>query len=192
MKNPNKTVDVAIASERLSFAVAIIVKEFIFLPIAELNLHISNFNITEEASITIDAVSNNNSSGLKIFSTEDLTNPNPVIIIAIDTIKLETYSILPWPNGWSLSAGFAAILKHNKVIIEDPASERLLNASAVAATDDDAIPTTNFPANNKRFNRMPTIPLIIPNLVLTLGSSELLFFQKNFSKINLLNSPPPI
>jgi hypothetical protein len=89
-----------------------------------------------------------------------------------------------------LSAGLEAILKHKRVIIDDPASDRLLNASAVAAIDDDIIPTTNFPAKRSKFRIIPDIPLIIPNFVLTLGFLKSWFLQRIFSKRNLLKTPP--
>jgi hypothetical protein len=74
-----------------------------------------------------------------------------------DTINPERYSILPWPNGCSLSAGFAANLNPSKVINEEAASERLLKASAVTEILLVIIPIINLTIKSILLITMPTI-----------------------------------
>ncbi len=45
---------------------------------------------------------------------------------------------------------------------EEPASERLLKASAVMATEPAREPASSFPENSSTFKRMPTAPQSIP------------------------------
>ena len=68
---------------------------------------------------------------------ELVISSKPTRSIRKDTIIEETYSIRAWPKGCSLSAGFAAILKLTKEIMEDPASDKLLRASATIAIEKD-------------------------------------------------------
>ena len=85
----------------------------------------------------------------------------------------DTYSILAWPNGCSLSAGFAAILKLTKDIIDDPASERLLSASAIIAIENESIPATSLIAASIRLVIIPTMLENTPYLSRTDTSSGL-------------------
>ena len=55
----------------------------------------------------------------------------PTSITRKATISAAIYSILPCPNGCSLSAGFPAIFTPIRLMIEEPASYRLLYASAI-------------------------------------------------------------
>ena len=48
------------------------------------------------------------------------------------------------------------------VMMEDPASERLLTASAVMATDPETDPARNFPAKSSALSAMPTMPDSLP------------------------------
>ena len=93
---------------------------------------------------------------------EDEASSNPIKIINIETIKPAIYSILPCPKGCSASGFFPAILKPIMEIIEEPASERLLKASAVIATDFAINPAKSFPQKRKIFNTIPTAPHKIP------------------------------
>ena len=45
--------------------------------------------------------------------------------------------------------------KPSREIIEDPASERLLKASAVMAMEPEITPATYLPANSRTFRNMP-------------------------------------
>ena len=80
------------------------------------------------------------------------------------------YSILPCPYGWSLSASLYAILKPISDTSDEPASERLLNASAVIEIAPEMVPAMNFPVKRHIFKNMPTIPVRVPYLRLTLSS----------------------
>ena len=102
------------------------------------------------------------SSGWKIFSTELLPSSTPISKITMDTTSPDTYSMRPWPKGWWLSGFWAASLKPRRVTTEEPASERLLKASAVMAMDPLRSPARNFPTNSSRFNAMPTAPHSTP------------------------------
>ena len=73
------------------------------------------------------------------------------------TIRAEIYSILPCPNGCSLSAGILANLKPIMVITEEPASDKLLKASAVIAILAEINPTENFIKNKIILTIIPTI-----------------------------------
>ena len=79
-------------------------------------------------------------SGRRILLAELVKSSNPINIITIDTIKPDIYSPLPCPNGCSLSAFLPVNLNPARVIIEEPASDKLLNASAVIATEPLNIP----------------------------------------------------
>ena len=72
------------------------------------------------------------------------------------------YSILPWPNGWSLSTGLLAIFAPITVTMLEEASDRLLAASAVIDTEWLTVPQINFRTLSSRLQRMPTMPLSTP------------------------------
>ena len=73
--------------------------------------------------------------GRRIFSRDPLPSSTPIRMMTMDTTRPETYSIRPWPKGWSRSGALAARWKPRSVTTEDPASERLLKASAVMAME---------------------------------------------------------
>ena len=75
-----------------------------------------------------------------------------------ETIIAVIYSIRPWPKGCSASAGLFAILKPIIVIIEEAASDKLLNASAKIETELENKPTDNFIINKIKLVTIPTIP----------------------------------
>ena len=58
---------------------------------------------TDKARIITNPILKATTSGLIILSIDDFNNSNPTNIIRNDTINDATYSILPCPNGWSLS-----------------------------------------------------------------------------------------
>ena len=62
-------------------------------------------------------------------------------------------------------------------MMEEIASDKLLNASAVTEMADVMIPAVNLAAKRKRFKIIPTIPVSIPYFLLTFSSEyEVLFF----------------
>ena len=85
-----------------------------------------------------------------------------MISIATETRKPEIYSILPCPKGCSESGLCPEIRNPIKVIIEDPASDRLLNASAVMAIDPLKKPAIHFPRKRRIFKPIPTAPQRVP------------------------------
>ena len=102
------------------------------------------------------------SSGWRIFSTELLASSTPTSKMAPATMRPEMYSMRPWPKGWSSSAFLAAIWKPTRVTTEEPASERLLKASAVMAMDPVSRPARNFPRERSRLRKIPTPPVSRP------------------------------
>lgn len=52
---------------------------------------------------------------------------------------------------------------------DEPASERLLKASAVTAIDPEKTPAANFAANSNKLRKIPTPPQRIPYFLLTSG-----------------------
>ena len=83
-------------------------------------------------------------------------------MITTDTPNPEIYSILPWPKGWLASAFIPENRKPTSVIKEEPASDRLLNASAVMAIEPLKTPARYFPANSSTLRRIPTMLHSIP------------------------------
>ena len=72
------------------------------------------------------------------------------------------YSILPCPKGCSGSGFCPEIRNPMSVIMEEPASERLLKASAVMAMELLRIPAIHFPRKRSRFRPIPTAPQSVP------------------------------
>ena len=97
------------------------------------------------------------SSGLRIFSNELFKNVKPTSMTRNETISAAMYSILPWPNGCSLSAGLFAIFTPTKLITDDAASERLLNASAMIASECMPTPISSFAVNSRILQQIPTM-----------------------------------
>ena len=112
----------------------IITWEEIFSPSFRLNIASHSFTPMDNTRIRIDTRLNFNSSGSRIFMIAFLKKVNPTSITRKDTISAAMYSSLPCPKGCSLSAGFSAIFTPIIPMIEEPASDKLLNASAVTDT----------------------------------------------------------
>ena len=68
----------------------------------------------------------------------------------------------PWPKGCSLSTGFWARRMEISEMMLPPASERLLAASAVTATEPVNVPTRNFTTDRSTFTEMPTTEPSVP------------------------------
>ena len=75
------------------------------------------------------------SSGWIILPIESRMSSNAISTMSIATISPDRYSILPCPNGCPGSGFCPAMRNPVSVISEEPASERLLNASAVIAIE---------------------------------------------------------
>ena len=82
--------------------------------------------ISEEKSVA---------EGCRIFWKESLISSYAIIKIAAETTIPDKYSILPCPNGCSISGLVPASLNPIRVTRDEPASDRLLNASAVIAME---------------------------------------------------------
>ena len=125
-----------------------------------------------------------------IFIIESLISSYAIRRIAAATINPDTYSIRPWPNGCSESGFAPASLNPISVTAEDPASDRLLNASAVTAIEWLIVPAKNLPQKSRIFKKIPTIPQRIPYscLIFPLSSFSLI---KNFER-NVIMSDPPV
>lgn len=158
----SKTKEVATASLKLSVAVARILPELIFAPILRLYKNMYSLIQMEITRMAIVTVLVSTGAGEIIFSIEDLPSSNPIKIITMATIKPEMYSIRPWPNGWSLSGSAPANLKPRRVIREEPASDRLLKASAITEIEPLIAPAKYLIPNKMTFSRIPTMPHSIP------------------------------
>ena len=75
----------------------------------------------------------------------------------------------PWPKGCSESGFFDAILNPSIETREEAASDRLLKASAVMATEPARVPAINFAAKRTIFRKIPNVPHKTPYAVLTDG-----------------------
>ena len=125
-------------------------------------------------SIITDDFENIMSSGDMILPNDDFKSSKPTSKITIETHIALKYSILPCPNGWSLSAGLPESLKPKWVITDEPASERLLNASAIIPIEDVNIPAKSFITKRHTFKNMPTNPPNIPYFLRTFLSAVFL------------------
>ena len=101
-------------------------------------------------------------SGCRIFCREDLASSTPMSRMSMDTARPDRYSMRPWPKGCSESGFWPAIWKPSSVTKEEPASERLLKASAVMAMEPASVPAKNLPMNSRTLKPMPTAPQRIP------------------------------
>ena len=102
------------------------------------------------------------SSGWRTLPIDSFPSSTPISRISAETARPEIYSIRPWPKGWWMSGFCPARWKPSSVTREEPASERLLKASAVMAMEPESCPARNFPAKSSRFSAMPTAPQRTP------------------------------
>ena len=121
----------------------------------------THFTAIDASSIATISHENSMSCGFMILLKESLNSSKPIMRI---TASVATYSILACPYGCSSSALCAAILKPAIVMIDEPASDRLLNASAVIEIAPLNIPAKSLPAKSMRFKNIPTIPHSMPYL----------------------------
>ncbi len=105
-----------------------------------------------------------------------------------ETTKPEIYSYLPCPKGCSLSAGLSANLKPNNVATDEPASDKLFNASAVMDTECVITPAKNFTVKSMTLHMIPTYPLNMPYFFLISSSVVLDFIKwfKSFKRISFI------
>ena len=92
---------------------------------------------------------------LRILSIDEVSSSKPTSKISISTMNPETYSNRPCPKGCSLSTGLLARRKPIRVTTAEPASEMLLNASAIMATEPAKSPIVSLPAKSKIFKKIP-------------------------------------
>ena len=100
--------------------------------------------------------------GERMRSIEPLRKSSPTAMMNTATTSPATYSSRPCPKGCSSSAGLAASLKPSSATTEEPASERLLTASAMMAILPEINPTVNFAAKSPTLQTMPTVPASSP------------------------------
>ena len=100
--------------------------------------------------------------GVISFSMLLLSSSMPMYRISAATVSPAMYSYRACPNGWSASAGRAAILKPKRLMMPDAASDRLFTASAVTATLPQSVPMASFAAKSRRLQTMPTVPARLP------------------------------
>ena len=101
-------------------------------------------------------------SGVRILSMEERISSKPMIRIATETRSPEIYSMRPCPKGCSVSGFCPESLKPTRVITEEPASDKLLKASAVMVIEPLRIPASHFPIKRKMFKAIPTAPQSMP------------------------------
>ena len=123
--------------------------------------------------MSIAAVSQENSiaSGCSILVNELFSSSTPIRMIAAETSSPVMYSIRPCPNGCSVSGFCLDRWNPSIVIIELAASARLLNESAVIATDLAIVPAMYFPTNSSTFRKIPKPPHSTPYALRTAGDS---------------------
>ena len=97
-------------------------------------------------------------SGLLILSMDSSPSCTPTTMMMSDTATPERYSMRPWPKGWPGSGFFAA----SSVMTEEPASDRLLKASAVMAMEPDSRPARYLPRKSSTFSPIPTSEQSMP------------------------------
>ena len=124
--------------------------------------HIYSFTHTDAAMIPNARRENVTASGWSILSKEDFASSTPINRISPATISPEMYSMRPCPKGWSVSGFLPASRKPSSVTAEEPASDRLLKASAVTAMEPDSCPAKNLPINSRMFSAIPTAPHSVP------------------------------
>ena len=170
------TVAVATTSLRLSIAVACRAAERMVLPILRLKKPIHNFKRMEKSSTAIEIQLEETASGETIFSMELRKSSRPISRMTSETMRPEMYSMRPCPKGCWSSAGRPAILNPTTVTMDEPASERLLKASAVMAIEFESVPARNLNTNSTILQKIPTSPLSIPYFWRTFGLSTCSLF----------------
>jgi len=159
--------DVVSTSPMESVNTAIITLESIFFPNFLLKNPSHSFTPIERMRIITEAIWKFKTSGDLILPMESFRKVNPTSNTRKDTMSAEIYSIRPCPKGCSSSAGLLAIFTPTKLISDEPASDRLLKASAVTDTLCTISPTINFTMNKNTLHKMPTMLARTPYAVRT-------------------------
>ena len=154
--------EVVTTSPRASAEVASITLELIRFPSFLLKQESHSLMATDIKSISMDIHRKLISSGCSTLPKEVLNSENPTCMTRKATIKAAIYSILPWPKGWSSSAGFSAILTPTKPIMEEAASDRLLNASAITDMLCTRMPIQSLDTKRSRLQLIPTMLVSVP------------------------------
>ena len=114
---------------------------------------------------------NSGASGCSSLSIELLASSTPISRMASDTTKPAMYSMRPWPKGWSGSGFFPARRKPASVMMDEPASDRLLKASAVMAMEPDKSPANSLPQKSRTLRKMPSRLHSVPYFSRTAGEA---------------------
>lgn len=101
-------------------------------------------------------------SGCSILEMELFNNSNPISNMAREINNPAIYSNLPCPKGCSKSGFFPENKNPIKEIKEEKASDKLLNASAVMATELLSTPAMYLNKNKRIFRKIPTIQHNVP------------------------------
>lgn len=116
----------------------------------------------DAAKITMASQEASTAAGAMIFCTDSLARLSPTAMMTTETATPLIYSIRPCPKGCSGSGFLPASRKPASVMMEEAASEILLKASAVMATECESTPAKYLPANSNRLSAMPTPPQRVP------------------------------
>ena len=140
-----------------------------------------------------DTSEKSTASGRRIFPMEVLPSSSPTRRIIRLTSSPARYSARPWPKGCPSSAFCPASLNPTRVTTDEPASDRLLKASAVMAMEPVTTPAKNLPADSSRLSTIPTAPDRTPYFSRTAGSVTLSqsWMKSRTSRLIML-SPPKI
>ena len=109
-------------------------------------------------------------SGAKIALTDDLSSSAPMMIMIMDTISPATYSMRPCPKGCVGSARLPERRKPMSVITDEPASDRLLKASATTAMEPLRTPAMSLSENKSILSATPSAPAAVPQASRDAGS----------------------
>ena len=127
------------------------------------------------AMITRPGISNVDTSGWIILSTDSLRDPIPAPRMMKAIAMVVIYSIRPCPNGCSLSAPLAANFVPTIVNTEDNTSVKLFTASRMMAMELDARPTIILKITRTTLPIMPFIlASVIPRLRAALLSCKII------------------
>ena len=173
------TAPVESTSESESAAVARITAESIRRPMVRLNSAIQSLTRMEPPSTAAEIQLRSGGSGVMIFATDSLSSSTPMSRIRKETIMDATYSMRACPKGCSRSAGLAEMRKEINEMICEPASDRLLMASARMETDPVSKPTANFAPNSSILSTTPTTLTMVPYARRTMGEDVFLWSRTN-------------
>ena len=120
--------------------------------------------------ITRPGISNVDTSGWIILSTDSLRDPIPAPRMMKAIAMVVIYSIRPCPNGCSLSAPFAASFVPTIVNTDERTSVKLFTASRMMAIELDARPTIILKITR---TTLPIMPFILASVIPRLRAAPL-------------------